>query len=193
MATVGGNGSRCPAGEWGGLRGHSPRFQDKSQPLERLTLQLNTWFNSDFCQETSCYWALSLQPWAWGRRKDSGLSGGMCSSKTALLCRSYTDQLPKLQGLNREVSLSSSNSLRLWWRNNFTIAMFRKSFHKVINSFWCKMGLVSIQIHSVWCDKNRLVASPCRHLPVVFQQNCFSASWHVNYSGIALCWNLTKL
>lgn len=98
----------------------------------------------------------------------------------------------------RPPSAHWTHSLRLWWRNNFAIDMFRKSFHKVTNGFWCKMGLVSIKSQSgvywaaVWCDKNRLVASPCRHLPVVFQQNCFAASWHVNYSGIAVCRNLTK-
>lgn len=34
---------------------------------------------------------------------------------------------------------ASSDSLWLWWRNNFATDMFRKSFHKVTNGFWCKM------------------------------------------------------
>lgn len=71
--------------------------------------------------------------------------------------------------------------------------MFRKGFRKVTDGFWCKTSLVSIKCKSgmcwaaIWGDKNRLAASPCRHLPVVFQQDCFSASWHVNYSDIAVC------
>lgn len=139
------------SGPWlGGLRGHSPSSPEKSHPLVSLTLQLSTQFNYStwFLPGNILLLGMSLTTTlSVRRRKDSGLLGGMGSSKSALLDRSYTDQPPKLKGLNREASLSSLDSLRLWRRNNFTIAMFRKGFHKV-NGFWCKMGLVSIKSQS---------------------------------------------
>lgn len=54
----------------------------------------------------------------------------------------------KLPGLNREASLSSLGSLRLWWRNNFVKTLPKHINGKVTNGFWCKMGLVSIKSQS---------------------------------------------
>lgn len=149
MATVGGNGNRCPAGEWGGLRGHNPSFPDKSHPLVRLTLQLSAWFlyliparkhlvtrhvfDNNLEHET-------------GERTQDYL--GAWAALKLLSCIAAIQTSHQRYKAWTESSLSSLDSLRLSWRNDFATDAFRKSFHKVTNGFWCKMGLVSIKSQS---------------------------------------------